>query len=253
MAHDFVEEGLQIESQTGRMSLQIIATLLGGVLMIASFAANLLFEAPDHGEFLAMLSAILLGAPLVWVALKDLFRGHMHFNELVALAVLAAFAMGVYHEAAAIAFFMIISVLIESRTALGAQASIESLVRITPTRAHRLLEGREEEVDARDLREGDVVRVRPGDNIPADGEVLRGASTVNQANITGESLPAEKAEGDEVFGGTINLTGVMDVKVTKAGQDTRNDRAPRRLRQLSACARACSSASTSSKSGRFLR
>jgi hypothetical protein len=67
---------------------------------------------------------------------------------------------------------------------------------------------------------GDTVRVRPGDTIPADGVIARGASTVNQASITGESIPAEKAPGDEVFGSTINLTGLIDVAVTKAGADT---------------------------------
>ncbi len=236
MAHDFVkdalaldtgQEGLAIDSQTGKVSFQILATLLGGVLLVCSFVATFLFgPGPDgeHGNFyatvLGALAAMLLGGPLVWVAIKDLSTGHMHFNELVALAVIAAFAIGKYQESAAIAFFMILSVLIENRTALGARASIESLIRITPTKAHRVTEGKEEQVEARDLRPGDLVRVRPGDNIPADGVVARGGSTVNQANITGESLPVDKNAGDEVFGGTINITGVMDIQVTKAGEDT---------------------------------
>ncbi len=226
MAHDYIKEDMQIESATGRVSLAIVGTLVGGVLLVAALVAKLLFADPEQADTLAALSAILLGAPLVWVALKDLARGHYHMNELVALAVLAAFSLGEYVEAAAIAFFMILAVLIENRTALGAQASIESLIRITPTKAHRIVRGseagteREEMIEAKELREGDVVRVRPGDNIPADGLVLKGASTVNQANITGESLPADKVEGDEVFGGTINLTGVLDLQVTKAGEDT---------------------------------
>ena len=230
MAHDFVKEGLaleEVQTETREVSLYIVATLLGGMLLICSVAAMFLFGSgpePGRANFystaLAAVSAILLGAPLVWFAINDLVRGHMHFNELVALAVIAAFAIEAYQEAAAIAFFMIISVLIENRTALGARASIESLVRITPTRAHRLTEGREEQVEAKDLREGDTVRVRPGDNIPADGLVVRGASTVNQATITGESLPVDKSEGDEVFGGTINLTSLMDIQVSRAGQDT---------------------------------
>ena len=248
MAHDYVQEDQQVESATGRVSLQIMATLLGGLLLICAIIATALYDTPDTAGILAAVATILLGAPLVWVALKDLARGHYHMNELVALAVLAAFAQGWYIQAGFIAFFMIISVLIENRTALGAQASIESLVRITPTRAvllrrgaadaagheaaasqhvtadeSALVEGelnQENEVDARELREGDLVRVRPGDNIPADGVIVRGQSTVNQANITGESLPADKNEGDEVFGGTINLTGLMDIRVTKAGEDT---------------------------------
>jgi len=220
MAHDYLKEDLALETKTGRVSVEIVATLLGGTLLICALIARLTFDNQDPSDLLAAIATVLLGAPLVWVALKDLWQGHMHMNELVALAVLAAFAKGWYIEAGFIAFFMIISVLIENRTALGAQRDIEALVRITPTKAHKLEDGREVEVEAKDLKPGDIVRVRPGDNIPADGIVVTGSSTVNQANITGESIPADKAEGDEVFGGTINLTGSMDIRVTKAGEDT---------------------------------
>jgi len=219
MAHDHIKHHLDLQSQTGRVSLQIIATLTGGTLLLCSVAAKFLFDNDFYSTTLALASALLLGVPVIWVAIKDLIHGHAHMNELVALAVLAAFAIGQYQEAAAVAFFMIISVLIEDRAALGAQASIEALVRITPTRAHKLDNGQLAEVDAADLQAGDIVRVRPGDNIPADGLVVRGGSTVNQANITGESLPIEITQGDSVFGGTINLTGVLEVRVTKAGQD----------------------------------
>ncbi len=220
MAHDYISEDLALKSKTGRVSVEILATLLGGTLLICALIAKLTFDNEDPSNLLACIATVLLGAPLIWVALKDLWQGHMHMNELVALAVLAAFAKGWYIEAGFIAFFMIISVLIENRTALGAQRDIEALVRITPTKAHKLDNGQEVEIEAKDLVQGDIVRVRPGDNIPADGIVVTGISTVNQANITGESLPADKIEGDEVFGGTINLTGAMDVKVTKAGEDT---------------------------------
>jgi len=219
MAHDYLEDGLQLNSKTGRIGLEVVATLLGGTLLICALIARFTFDNQDASDLLAMAATLLLGTPLIWVALKDLWQGHMHMNELVALAVLAAFTAGWYVEAGFIAFFMIISVLIENRTALGAQKDIEALVRITPTKATRLENGQEVEVEARDLAQGDIVRVRPGDNIPADGLVVSGHSTVNQANITGESLPADKIEGDEVFGGTINLTGAMEIKVTKAGED----------------------------------
>jgi len=219
MAHDYLEEGLQLDSKTGRVGVEIVATLLGGTLLMCALIARFTFDNQDASDLLAMAATLLLGTPLIWVALKDLWQGHMHMNELVALAVLAAFIAGWYVEAGFISFFMIISVLIESRTALGAQASIEALIRITPTKASKLEDGQEIEIEAKDLVQGDIVRVRPGDNIPADGLVASGYSTVNQANITGESLPADKIEGDEVFGGTINLTGSMDIRVTKAGED----------------------------------
>jgi len=219
MAHDHIAQHIQVQTQTGRVSVQIIATLIGGMLLLCSVAAQVLFDSEFYPAALGLIAAILLGLPLVWVAVKELAHGHTHMNELVALAVLAAMAIGAYQEAAAIAFFMIISMLIENRTALGAQASIESLVRLTPTKAHRIVDDQETQIDAKDLAPGDIVRVRPGDNIPADGCVVQGSSTVNQAPITGESLPVDKAQQDEVFAGTINLTGVMTIKVTKAGHD----------------------------------
>ncbi|MCC7204696.1 MAG: cation-translocating P-type ATPase [Phycisphaeraceae bacterium] len=220
VGHQHMHDHLHLGNQEGRMSLQILATLLGGTLLLCAFAARFIYDSPMHSDLLAAGAAVLLGMPLVVGSARDLIEGHMHFQELIALAVLAAIVKGAYLEAGSVAFFTIISVLIESRTALGAQASIESLIKITPTRARKLAEGQEQEVDAAVLRPGDTVRVRPGDNIPADGIVLRGTSTVNQASITGESIPAEKSEGEDVFSGTINLTGVMDIEVTKAGQDT---------------------------------
>jgi Cd2+/Zn2+-exporting ATPase len=177
----------------------------------------------------AVAAVLLLGTPLVAEAARDLFQGKAGMNALVALAVIGALSTGKYLESAAVAFFMIVSSLIEKRTAAGAEASIESLIRLAPTKASRLVRptvgadrhaGDEELVEATSLRPGDVVRVRPGDTIPADGRVAHGASTVNQASVTGESVPAEKAANDDVYGGTINLTGVLDIEVTKAGADT---------------------------------
>jgi Cd2+/Zn2+-exporting ATPase len=197
-----------------------VATLLGGTLLLCSIAAGWLWRQPFFASLPATVSVILLSAPLVSAAVSDLLAGKAGMNALVALAVVGAVSGGNYQEAAAVAFFMIVSSLIERRTAAGAEASIESLIRLAPTKASRLLEDREEMVEATKLRPGDVVRIRPGDTIPADGVVVRGASTVNQASVTGESVPAEKAADDEVFGSTINLTGLIDVRVTKAGADT---------------------------------
>ncbi len=225
MAHEHMKD--MVEAQEGQATTMIVMTFIGGVLLICSALAYLIFPtsadtgANFHAIALAFIASILLGAPLVVRALRDLARGESHMDELAALAVVAAFAIGHYFEAGAIAFFMFITTFIEHRTALGARRSIESLVRLTPTRAHKLNpDGSELEVEAKDLRPGDVVIVRPGDNIPGDGAIARGASTVNQANITGESLPVDKVAGDEVFGGTINMTGVLEVKITKSGHDT---------------------------------
>jgi Cd2+/Zn2+-exporting ATPase len=218
-------QSVDADSIGGRsLRLQIGATLVGATLLVCSLVAQGLWSKPFYAAVPAAVAVLLLGAPLVAAAVKDLAKGEAGMNALVALAVVGAAATGKYQESAAIALFMIVSGLIEKRTAIGAQASIESLVRLSPTKAHRLVRSAagesEDLVEAKDLRPGDVVRVRPGDNIPADGRIVAGTSTANQASITGESLPVDKVIGDDVFGGTINLTGVLDIEVTKAGSDT---------------------------------
>jgi len=226
MAHDILKDS--VEAQTGRATVLIIGILLGGALVLNSYVAEWVFSeytGPDGRNFysdsLALLGALLLGLPIIVHAAKGLLGGHMHMDELVALSIIAAIAAIDYKAAGVVAFFLLLANLVETRTALGARASIEHLVRLSPKKAHRLrADGTEELVDPRDLRPGDVVRIRPGDNIPADGQVLSGQSSVNQANVTGESLPVDKDVGDEVFSGTNNLSGAMDVKVTRAGEDT---------------------------------
>jgi len=202
-------------------------TLIGVILIVNSFLVDWFF---DKGTMVAgvsaMIGAIILGWPIVQTAVKDIRRGILSINELVAIAVLAAFASGEsqtggYQTAGIIAFFMLLGEIIETRTAAGARASIESLIKLTPTKARRLLaNGREEEVAAKELAVGDVIRIRPGDNVPADGNIASGQGSLNQANITGESLPVDKKPGDDVFAGTQNLTGVLEVRVTRAGRDT---------------------------------
>jgi Cd2+/Zn2+-exporting ATPase len=145
----------------------------------------------------------------VWTAIQDLRRGLLRTNELVAIAVLASFAAGRYQEAGIVAFFMLLGEIIETRTADGARRSIESLIKLTPGRARRVTALGEEEVPVKELRVGDVIRVRPGDNVAADGVIVTGQGSLNQASITGE-----------VFAGTINLTGVLEIRVTRAGEDT---------------------------------
>lgn len=169
----------------------------------------------------AMLGALLLMIPILIKAWNDVVSAKLTINELVAIAVLAAFTLGEYQIAGVVAFFMLVGEFIETRTAEGARASIESLIKLTPTKA-RLLSGGgdEKEVAVSELKVDDLIRIRPGDNVPADGVVVKGEASVNQANITGESIPVDKNVQDEVYAGTVNLTGLLEVKVTRAGQDT---------------------------------
>jgi Cd2+/Zn2+-exporting ATPase len=196
-------------------------TLLGIVLVINAFLVDWLFQqAHAVASASAFLGAITLGYPIVWTAMKDIYRGLLSINELVAIAVLAAFASTDYKTAGVVAFFMLMGEIIETRTAEGARASIESLIKLTPTKARRITAQGEEEVPASNLAVGDLIRVRPGDNVAADGVIVSGQGSFNQSTITGESLPVDKKPGDEVFAGTQNLTGVLEIKVSRAGQDT---------------------------------
>jgi Zn2+/Cd2+-exporting ATPase len=195
--------------------------IIGLVFIINSFIADQVLEKGGAiSSISSMIGALILGTPIVLLGIKDLRKGVLSTNELVALAVMASFASGHYQEAGTVAFFMLLGEIIETRTADGARRSIESLIKLTPTKARRIKDGKEEEVAVKELTIGDVIRVRPGDNIAADGQIISGQGSINQANITGESLPVDKKSGDEVFAGTVNLNGVLEIKVSRAGTDT---------------------------------
>ena len=216
--------------------------VLGVVFVLNAFIVDWLFaQGGTVASASAFIGAIILGYPIVVTAIKDLRVGRLSINELVAIAVLAAFASGDYKVAGVVAFFMLTGEIIETRTAEGARASIESLIKLTPTKARRIKRAAgilpadqsssasgmlaahseiEEEITASELAIGDVIRIRPGDNVAADGIIVSGQGSFNQATITGESLPVDKKSGDEVFAGTQNLTGVLEIKVSRAGEDT---------------------------------
>ena len=204
-----------------------LTTMIAGVVFIANSFIMEWFSGTDNqvAGISAFIGAIILGFPILRLAVKDIIRGMLTINELVAIAFLAAIAsgesqLGGYQTAGIVAFFMLLGELIETRTAAGARASIASLVKLTPSKARRILGKEEEEIPASELNIGDIIRIRPGDNIAADGKIISGQGSINQANITGESLPVDKSSGDEVFAGTTNLNGVLEIEVTRAGEDT---------------------------------
>ena len=199
--------------------------LWAGAGLVFIINAFVMLYLVDDDRFLASLcggiAVIILLIPMVRTVLQDLIGKKMKMHELVVLAVLASCIQGDLITSACIAFFMLVSMIIESRTASGVHASLEALAKITPGKAMRLkADGSIEEVEGKDLNVGDIIRVRPGDNILADGEIIKGKSSINEANITGESLPVDKAEKSQVFAGTTNLSGVIEIKVLKAGEDT---------------------------------
>ena len=196
-------------------------TLIGVVFVLNAYVVDWLFQSAERvSSASALLGAVILGYPIVVTSVKDLWKGILSINELVGIAIIASFASGEYKTAGVVAFFMLMGEIIETRTAEGARESIESLIKLTPTKARRIVGKVEQEVAAKDLAVGDVIRIRPGDNVAADGVIVNGQGSFNQATITGESLPVDKKPGDDVFAGTQNLTGVLEVRVSRAGQDT---------------------------------
>ena len=115
---------------------------------------------------------------------------------------------------------MQLGALLEDLTVARARAGIEKLVHLTPQTARRLTGGREEAIPAEQVAVGDVLRVLPGETVPVDGEILTGQTSINQAVMTGESLPVDKGPGDEVSSGTVNQFGAFEMRATKVGEDS---------------------------------
>lgn len=198
----------------------IVVYLVGGVLVLTTTVAGWLGVSQEVAAIPAGVGALLLGAPLFLASLRELRRGRPTSSTLASIAIIAALATGKYETAGFLAFILLIADQVVRRTAWGAQRAIEGLIKLTPNRARLLRDGQEVDVSATDVKVGDVVRVRPGENLPVDGVIQKGASTINQASLTGESSPIEAGEGREVYAGTTNLTGTLDVRVTGVGENT---------------------------------
>ena len=141
-------------------------------------------------------------------------------DSLMSLAILGAIAIGEYVEAASLAFLFSLAELLEQYAVDRARNSLRELMKLAPPTARVRRDGRELELPVEDVQIGEIVVVRPGDRIPLDGEVVSGESAVDQAPITGESVPVEKGPGDPVYAGTINQEGYLEIKVTKRSSDT---------------------------------
>ncbi|CAJ8125967.1 cadmium-translocating P-type ATPase [Burkholderia pseudomallei] len=153
-----------------------------------------------------------------WIALTN---GNLNINALMSIAVTGAMAIGQWPEAAMVMVLFTVAELIEARSLDRARNAIQSLMRLAPdTVTLRQPDGTWQPVDAAQVALGAIVRVKPGERIGLDGEIVAGRSTVNQAPITGESLPVEKIEGDAVYAGTINEAGSFEYRVTAVASNT---------------------------------
>ena len=192
-----------------------------GVLILVSWGLAHWEPGPYWLNAGLALAATLFGGYLRFLAgFKDIFNRKITVNVFVTVALIATIAVGEFRAAAVIVFIMAVAGALESYTLDKTRRSIRNLLDLTPKMA--TLRRNEEEVviPANEIKVGEVVVVRPGGRIPVDGIVVAGESCVNQAPITGESMPVEKSKGGEVFGGTLNEAGRLEIQTAKVGQDT---------------------------------
>ncbi|WP_346828709.1 heavy metal translocating P-type ATPase [Pseudomonas abietaniphila] len=194
---------------------------LSGVMAVAAEVIHFTDAAPNWVVAIVALVAILSGGLTTykkgWIALKNF---NLNINALMSIAVTGAVLIGQWPEAAMVMFLFTVAELIEAKSLDRARNAIGGLMQLTPETATVQQDGQWVEVEVKQIALGSVVRVKPGERIGLDGEVVSGQSTIDQAPITGESLPVEKAVGDKVFAGTINQAGSLEYKVTAAANNS---------------------------------
>jgi len=194
---------------------------LSGVMAVAAEVIHFTDAAPNWVVAIVALVAILSGGLTTykkgWIALKNF---NLNINALMSIAVTGAVLIGQWPEAAMVMFLFTVAELIEAKSLDRARNAIGGLMQLTPETATVQQDGQWVEVEVKQIALGSIVRVKPGERIGLDGEVVSGQSTIDQAPITGESLPVEKAVGDKVFAGTINQAGSLEYKVTAAANNS---------------------------------
>jgi len=198
----------------------IILTAASGCLTALGLLLSLLGH-PSGTTVPMYLAAVVSGGYYIarrgFLAARQL---HLDMNFLMTIAVLGAMLIGEWVEAATITFLFALAQVLESRTMDRARNAIRSLMDVAPPQAFVRRDGQEQMLPVEEVRLGDILIVKPGAKVPLDGRVVKGSSTINQAPITGESMPVEKWEGDEVFAGTINQQGALEVEVTHLAADS---------------------------------
>lgn len=170
---------------------------------------------------IAWIAIVLCGFPIIMEAIIGLTTEFdIKADVLVSLALIAAICIGEVFAAGEIAFIMQLGALLEDLTVEKAREGIEKLVKLTPKTSRIIKNGEESIVESEMVKEGDVIRVLPGESIPVDGIIISGVTSIDQAVMTGESLPVDKTVGDEVASGTINQFGAFEMRATKVGEDS---------------------------------
>lgn len=206
--------------------------------LILSGAALLLSILKVFSELpfdIAWVSIILCGLPIIAEAFIGLVTAFdIKADVLVSIALIASVCIHEDFAAGEVAFIMQLGALLEELTVARARAGIEKLVGLTPTTARRIVKGSEEVIAAEQVRPDDILRVLPGETVPVDGIIISGQTSVNQAVMTGESLPVDKSVGDEVASGTVNQFGAFEMKAVRVGKDSSIQRMIRLVRSADA-------------------
>lgn len=196
-------------------------TAATGILIVLAFAAKWLFKSETAESGLLLAASLIGGFPIAASAWQALKVKVISIDLLVTLAILGAFVIQEFEESAIVAFLFLFGAYLEQKTLAKTRSAIKELVEMVPETALRqTADGDFEEVDLDDLDEGDILLVKTGGKIPVDGEVVSGSGTVNEASITGESMPLGKKPGDPVYAGTILENGTIRIKAEKVGDET---------------------------------
>lgn len=200
----------------------IPATAIGGVFLLCDFVLSKIgIELPVSA---AWVTVIICGIPLlylaVWRSVHNKGVAKISSAHLICVAMIAAAAIGDIFASGEVAFIMAVGAILEDMTTERAKKGLKKLIDLAPAKGRRIVDGKEETIDADMLRSGDIVRILPGEIIPVDGVIINGESSVDQSVMTGEALPVDKNVGDEVFCGTLNLYGAVDLRATKTGNDS---------------------------------
>ena len=198
---------------TKEEKIDITLIAISAVSLIISFILSL--------EYVSWIAVILCGLPIFKECGEGLITEFdIKADLLVSLAIIASLMIGEVFAAGEIATIMAIGGFLEEYTVSKAQGRIEELIKMTPQVATRIENGIEERIPVEKVQIGDLLKVLPGESIPTDGVIVKGETSINQSTLTGESLPVDKKENDEVFSGTINLYGSFTMKTTKISQES---------------------------------
>lgn len=215
--------GVLSREERRRISTRLGAGLVGiGLLALGTIEIRLVPSQWQIGEVIRGLAALVVATPILIAGVREIVTGGTRgaTDQLVAIAVLAAAAMGDFVTATLVPLFLEAGRLFEERSSLGARAAIDGIRSLAARQATRWRDGVEERVDPAGLVAGDEILVRPGERIPVDGTVLVGTAAVDQSAVTGESRHEDVGPGSPVFAGTVAMDGLLRVQVRGTGADT---------------------------------